>query len=279
MSEPKTKYQIIDAWTQPALVSMYEKLPEVASLFRRSGSGTHARNSLSPQETVELMDKAGIEKVLLRAWCRPGQWVCTNEQVLEYTTQFPERFVGVAAVNLEKPLEAVRELRRAVKDYGFKALLVLPWIWKLPPNDKLYYPLYVECIELGIPFCTQVGQTGPLMPSEPGRPVPYLDEVALTFPELKIVGGHIGFPWTDEMIGLCMKHENVYIDTSAYLPSYYPKQLLEYMKTSGRSKVLFGTNFPHHDLKRCVDMAVKLDLPPSSLKRFFYSNAKRVFKI
>ena len=57
----------------------------------------------------------------------------------------------------------------------------------LPPNDKLYYPLYVKCIERDIPFCTQVGHTGPLMPSEPGRPVPYIDEVALTFPELRIV--------------------------------------------------------------------------------------------
>ena|SRR5256714_908706 len=40
------------------------------------------------------------------------------------------------------------------------------------------------------------------MPSETGRPVPYLDEVALTFPQLRIVAGHIGHPWTDEMIGL-----------------------------------------------------------------------------
>lgn len=279
MEKSKPNYKIIDAWTQPAIWSMFAKLPEITSLFRRSGSIGHVKSSLSPEQTVELLDKAGIEKVLLRAWCRPGQWVCTNEQILEYTNKFPDRFIGVAAVNLEKPVEAVRELRRAVKDYGFKALFVLPWIWKLPPNDKLYYPLYVECIELGIPFCTQVGQTGPLMPSETGRPVPYLDEVALTFPELKIVGGHIGFPWTDEMIGLCMKHENVYIDTSAYLPSYYPKQLLEYMKTSGRSKVLFATNFPHLDFKKCVDMATKLDLPPSSLNRFFYTNAKKVFNI
>jgi uncharacterized protein len=50
------------------------------------------------------------------------------------------------------------------------------------------------------------------MPSETGRPVPYLDEVALTFPDLRIVAGHIGYPWTDEMIGVAWKHENVFID-------------------------------------------------------------------
>ncbi|TGN10591.1 amidohydrolase family protein [Leptospira ilyithenensis] len=273
------KPPIIDVWTQRALVSMYEKMPEVASLFKRSGSGGYSEKNLTVEQTIALLDQAGIEKILLRAWCRPEGWVCTNEQVFEFTSRYPDRFVGVATVDLSKPVEAVKELRHAVKEYGFKALFVLPWLWNLPPNHKLYYPLYVECIELGIPFCTQVGQTGPLMPSELGRPVPYLDEVALTFPELKIVGGHIGYPWTDEMIGLCMKHENVYIDTSAYLPSYYPKQLLDYMRTSGRSKILFGTNFPHLDFKKCTDQAMELDLPLPSLKRFLYTNAQRVFGI
>ena len=46
---------------------------------------------------------------------------------------------------------------------------------------------------MNVPFCTQIGHTGPLMPSEVGRPI-YLDQVALDFPELKIVGGHIGYP-------------------------------------------------------------------------------------
>ncbi len=75
---------------------------------------------------------------------------------------YPDRFVGVAAVNLEKPVEAVRELDRAVGELGFKALRVIPWLWNRPPNDKLYYPLYVKCIELDIPFCTQVGHTRPV---------------------------------------------------------------------------------------------------------------------
>ena len=99
-----------------------------------------------------------------------------------------------------------------------RALRVLPWLWNLPPNDRRYYPLYAECVELGVPFCLQVGHTGPMCPSEPGRPIPYLDEVALEFPELVIVGGHIGYPWTDEMISLATKYPNVHIDTSAYKP-------------------------------------------------------------
>ena len=67
-----------------------------------------------------------------------------------------------------------------------------PWLWNRPPNDKFYFPLYIKCIELDILFCTHAGHAGPLMPSDPGRPIPYLDKIALIFPELKIVAGHIG---------------------------------------------------------------------------------------
>src|SRR5262249_21976778 len=109
---------------------------------------------------------------------------------------------GVASVDLYQPMAAVRELRRCVPELGFRALPIVPWLWALPPDDRRYYPLYADFIELGIPFCLQVGHTGPMRPSEPGRPIPYLDRVALEFPELTIVGGHIGWPWTAEMIAL-----------------------------------------------------------------------------
>lgn len=270
---------IIDAWAQPARRDAFEKLPEVARLFKQSGSSHLIENGLTPAQIVAEMDRAGIQTLMLSAWHRPGVNIYSNDLIAEMIAEFPDRFIGVAAVNLEKPVEAVRELDRAVNQLGFKALRVIPWLWKLPPNDKLYFPLYVKCVELDIPFCTQVGHTGPLMPSETGRPVPYLDEVALVFPELKIVAGHIGHPWTDEMIGVAWKHENVHIDTSAYLPRYYPPQLLHYMKTYGQDKVLFGSNFPMLSLEKCVQQVDELGLADDVKAKFLFQNAQRVFKL
>ena len=270
---------IIDAWANAPFADMAVHLPEIHRLFEQSGATRFLDQGMNPAELVAEMDAAGIERLLLTSWAGPNRKVPNNERIAEFIRDFPNRFIGVAAVNLEKPVEAVRELDRAVRDYHFKALRMVPWIWKLPPNDKLYYPLYVKCVELDIPFCTQVGHTGPLMPSETGRPIPYLDEVALTFPELKILGGHIGYPWTDEMISLAWKHANVYIDTSAHLPRYYPPQLLHFMNTYGQDKVLFGTNFPMLSLKKCADQALALDLKPEAKAKFLSGNAKRLFGI
>jgi predicted TIM-barrel fold metal-dependent hydrolase len=117
------------------------------------------------------------------------------------------------------------------------------------------------------------------MPSEPGRPVPYLDEVALTFPKLRIVAGHIGYPWTDEMIGVAWKHENVFIDTSAHAPRYYPAQLVQYLKTYGQDKVLFGTNFPQLFWEKCVQQVQAMNLPQEIQTKFLGGNARRVFRL
>lgn len=269
----------IDAWAQPANGYLRKNMPEVIRLFEKSGSGHLLDQALSPSETVAHMDEAGVDKLMLTAWCRPEGWVISNDQIAEYTRAYPDRFVGVAAVDLSKPVAAVRELEQAVLELGCKALRIVPWLWKLAPNHRLYYPLYVKCIELDIPFCTQVGHTGPLMPSETGRPVPYLDEVALDFPDLRIVAGHIGHPWTDEMIGLAWKHDNVFIDTSAYLPRYYPVQLLQFLQSHGRQKVLFGTNFPQLSLSRCMKQVQELGLNPEAEAQFLYKNALRIFKL
>ena len=168
------------------------------------------------------MDQGGVQQICLSAWYRPSGPVVSNADVAEFTRAYPDRIFGIAGIDLNDPTGYVQEIEHFVGQENFKGVRVVPWLWNLAPTSREYWPLFVKCCELDIPFLTQVGHTGPLCPSEVGRPVPYIDEVALKFPKLKIICGHIGFPWTQEMIGVAWKHENVFIDTSAYLPKYYP---------------------------------------------------------
>jgi predicted TIM-barrel fold metal-dependent hydrolase len=163
-----------------------------------------------------------------------------------------------------------------VRTLGFKALRIIPWLWDLPPDDRRYYPLYAECVELGIPFCLQVGHTGPLCPSEPGRPIPYLDRVALEFPELKIVGGHIGYPWTTEMISLATKYPNVYIDTSAYTVRRYPRELVDYLRARAGRRCCSGRTIRLGRL-RCAWKDSRRSTSTPRRRSSSYRNAERVF--
>lgn len=268
---------VVDAWIQhptPEFIGhpMFDSL-------RRWMRLESVPDTIPFELTLGALQSAGVRKALISAWWGPQGPIIANDAVATLVNAHPDLLVGVAAVNLAHPMEAVRELRRCVRELGFRALRVIPWLWGLPPNDRRYYPLYAECIELGIPFCLQVGHTGPLRTSETGRPIPYLDDVALEFPELTIVGGHIGYPWTDEMIALATKYPNVYIDTSAYKATRYPVQLLEYMRAHGRKKVLFGSNHPAFPPADCLAGLDSLGLDDEARRLFLHENAVRVFRL
>jgi uncharacterized protein len=228
--------------------------------------------------TLAAMDQGEIAKSLISAWYAPRNVMISNDEVAGFVAQAPERLMGVGSVDISRPMQAMREARRCVEELGFKAIRVLPWLWEAAPTDRRFYPVYVACCELRVPFCTQIGHTGPLMPSEVGRPI-YLDQVALDFPELMIVAGHIGYPWTEEAIAVATKHENVHIDTSAYTVRRYPAALIEYMRAHGRTKVLFGTNYPMIMPTKALEGLNEVGLGEEAKALFLAGNAQRVFKV
>jgi len=268
---------IVDAWAQhPTLRHSQHAMFE--SLRRWTGA-KRPTEPLPVTATIAAMDAGGVDKSLICAWCAPDGWMISNDEVAAFVQEAPDRLVGVASADLRDPVGAVRELRRCVEVLGFRALRIVPWLWELPPDHRWYYPLYVACVELGIPFCTQVGHTGPLRTSETGRPIPYLDRVALDFPDLVIVAGHIGYPWTTEMIAMATKYPNVYIDTSAYTVRRYPPELVAYMRRHGRNNVLFGTNWPMIAPAHALEGLDELGLDPDVRAAFLGGNAARVFRL
>lgn len=273
--------EIIDAWMQfPSkaylLDPMFDSLRRWPTHWRVLAEENPA---ISHGEALATFREQGVSQVLASAWWGPSGPMITNDEIAAAVAANPQHVVGIASVDINRPMHAVRELRRCVKEFGFKGLRVLPWLWGLPPDDRRYYPLYAECVELDVTFCLQVGHSGPMRPSEPGRPIPYLDNVAHEFPELRIVGGHIGFPWVSEMISLMMKHPNVYVDTSAYKAARFPAELVDYMRGPGKKKVLFGTNYPMLTPAECLTGLDKLGLGEDALAAFLAGNARRAFKL
>lgn len=267
---------IIDAWAQHP--TLRHTADPIFDSLRRWTKAPLPTEQLPIEVTLAAMDQGKVDVSLISAWVAPRNVMISNDEVAGFVAQAPGRFVGVGSVDISKPMAAVREIRRCVEELGFKAIRVLPWLWEVPPTDRRFYPVYTACADLGVPFCTQIGHTGPLMPSEVGRPI-YLDQVALDFPELTIVGGHIGYPWTEEAIAVATKHENVYIDTSAYSVNRYPAALIEFMRGHGRYKVLFGTNYPMITPAKALDGLDALGLNAEQKSLFLAGNAKRVFKL
>jgi predicted TIM-barrel fold metal-dependent hydrolase len=231
------------------------------------------------------MDAAGIERAFLLA-CKlgqegtPGAWHLPYEWIAEAVVQYPARFSGLAGIDPTEGMRGLRNLERAVRELGFIGAHTYPHWFELAPNDRRYYPFYAKCCELGVPIQMQVGQSLIYYDKRPlrstGRPI-CLDDIACDFPELKLIGIHIGIPWHDEMIAMAWKHENVFIGCDAHSPKYWPASFRHYINSYGRRKVLFGTDYPVLTFRRTLDEIDALELKPEAKQLLLRDNALRVY--
>jgi uncharacterized protein len=235
-------------FTSESIRRNWYEAPEIHRLIKWWKMEERVQGRTVP-EFLQVLERAGCDKVLVPAIRmfsykrKTLVWDITEEEVLEVVNQANGRVVGLAGFNPFRGMESVRQVEKAVREYGFKGCYIHPYGWGLPLNDRKFYPLYAKCTELGVPVSMQVGHSAEHMPNEFGRPI-YLDDIALDFPELNIVGAHTGWPWTEEMISLAWKHENVYLGIDAHHPRYLEPSLVNFMKTRGQNKVLWGTNYP-----------------------------------
>jgi predicted TIM-barrel fold metal-dependent hydrolase len=179
-------------------------------------------------------------------------------------------------------MDGVRALEHAVRELGFIGAHYYPHWFELAPDHAKLYPFYAKCVELGVPIQMQVGQSlvydRRLPRRSVGRPIT-LDAVACDFPELKLIGIHVGIPWAEEMIAMAWKHANVFIGSDAHSPKYWPDAFVQYINTYGQDKVIFGTDFPVLRFGRTREQIEDLNLRAGPKRKFLRDNVLRIYGI
>lgn len=261
----------IDAWVNVNMGSIErpEYLKRVAEdYFKRT---EEIFRDISVDELIDIMDRTGVEKAIISTSAESP-----SSLALAFPASRPDRFVLSAYVDPRNGMDAVRALELLVREHPVALARVTPFMINLPPDDRIYYPLYAKCIELDLPISVNTGLPGPPAPGRCQDPM-YLDEVCLFFPELKLVMAHGADPWWNVAIRLMIKYANLYLMTSAYAPRYLPPELLHYMNTRGQDKIMFATDHPVLSIERCIQEAQGLDLREGVLDKFLYQNAERLF--
>lgn len=245
------------------------------------------RKGISIEQYLTMMDHAAIDRSLLIAvragdMRMKGSFQIPYERVHEVCQQHPHRFSGLAGIDPFRGMQGLYDLEQAVREFGFVGAHLYPHWFELAPDHAKYYPYYAKCCELDIPIMMQVGQNliyqRDLRFRSVGRPIT-LDTVACDFPELKLIGIHIGIPWAAEMIAMSWKHENIYIGADAYAPRYWPQELVHYINSYGRNKVLFGTDWPVISPDRALQEIDDLGLRDESKQMLIRDNALNVFRL
>jgi uncharacterized protein len=232
------------------------------------------------KETLEKhLDECGVAYAVILAEESP---ITTGITPNDYVADFcrgSQRLIPFCSVNHYLHDQPAQELERLITKEGFRGIKLYPTYEHFFANDRELYSMYAVAQSLGIPVMVHTGSSvfrGAKL--KYGDPL-VLDDVAVDFPNLKIVMAHSGRGfWYDRAFFLARLHENVYMEIAG-LP---PQRLLEYFPEFERNadKIIFGSDWPGMPyIKRNIELIRALSLKESTKEKLLGGNAARVLGI
>ena len=269
------------------------RLRRVMRTFKHDKGAESGADTLAIPDLLAAMDGAGVERGILATkvyYTAPADSVkALNRQFAAMAAESGGRLKWIASLippelggsSYWDVMQNNRLLDELAGEPGLCGIHITPSPWGILPSDRWFYPAYAKCVELALPLFTYVGAPGPLWPMDLNNPA-HLDEVALAFPDLRIIAHHIGDPWTEMAVRLAARHEHFYICTSAWSPKAYPDPLKQFLGgkwhgVRGCDKTIFASDYPLLDLATVVRDARAMSLDAERAEKFLFGNAQRLF--
>lgn len=248
-------------------------LQVVGELFRGEKPETWVTHTVG--DALDVMDRTGTDRALLTVRARPAEGpggtanLLTVEDGLTACRMADERFRLVLHL---QDVRSPRDNACLVREVGalneVVALGVFPSYLEADLHDRRLYPVYEACIERGIPVRLNLGVAGPMVPSRHQHPE-LLEDLLIDFPELTVIGCHMGHPYEALLVRLMIKFPRLFLMASGYLPKYFDPAVVQFMGSSrGIGRVMFGSDHPGIPLDRALEEARKLPIREDALDQF-----------
>jgi uncharacterized protein len=258
-------------------------MPLIAETVRFFGEAPPPEHTASVDAVVAAMDELGIDQGLATVGMFGSELVGDRrrvsdpvEDLIAACERFPDRFRASPMVD---SIPSIRTVCRRIEELASHPLVVMmrivPLLIQEPLNSRIFYPIYERCEGLGLAVSINIGVPGPKVRAACQQPI-FLDDVLIDFPDLIVVGAHMGHPWEDLLIRLMMKYENLYLCNSAYLAKYIEPSVVRFMNSSrGRDKLMFASDFPLLPFGKAIDSARALPLSSDAMEAYLGGNCKR----
>jgi predicted TIM-barrel fold metal-dependent hydrolase len=183
--------------------------------------------------------------------------------------------------------EGARELKRCIDaSNGFVSYCVVGAGMGFPASDSVYAPFYETALEADLPVLVMVGYTGAGAGQRGGAGIQldlshprYIDELAVRYPDLKIISSRPAWPWQDEMIAIMLHKPNVWAEMHGWSPKYYTDALKREIRNRLKDRVMFGADYPLLQYERLVADWQSLGYDEAVLEKVFHKNAEKLFGV
>lgn len=256
--------------------------------------GRYSQGIVVPEMIIATMDEAGIDGAMIFAHEHqlPAQGI-TTEEIVEVSKRFPRLYgIGTASAFVfgSSRLDLLKGL---LQDRAIRGIKFYVGYERYSPVDERLYPLYEVLSKESLPAIFHSGyffdpeRKGFLKYAHPLL----LDEVAVAFPDLKIVIAHVGSPWIIDCGLVAERHPNIFLDVSGYFTEFsnpFRKEEKQAFREDIRRlhrligsyfKLLFATDWPVCDMGQYVAVAKTLPFSDEEKETFFWRNAAVLFQV
>lgn len=179
-----------------------------------------------------------------------------NKRLADYVSKYPGRMIGFAFLDPTRDNISVKGVKSITEKMGLKGVALYCSGCGFHPAHSLAMQFYEVAEELGLPVffhSSAVLKSGAIL----DYAQPYLlDEVARTFPKLKIVIGNMGVPFIEQTISMLLKHANVYSDLTIKPNNVWQvyNTVVSAYERGAMDKLLFGSGFPQGVASECIEV-------------------------
>ena len=212
---------------------------------------------ITPEEFIHKMDQAGIDcSVVLgvdsgiKSDGAEEKTDFTDEKVKEFCAFNPERLIGFASIHPNRP-NPLRKVQNAIENLGLKGVKLYPHRGFIPTDPKLW-DVYEYCEQSNVILMFHTGikalQEHRIIFNSPV----YIDEIAVSFPKLKIIMCHGGYPWTEEFLTVAYSNPNIIVDITFLehiektfaIPGFAHYFIKRLVNTIGSKRIVWGSEGP-----------------------------------
>lgn len=279
---------IVDGWVNLPVSDREDltRYPELARTMTFFGNDPDVLCRREPEALIDALDTAGVGQAYLTCpvtdgtRARLGRLSVDVEQGLELVQRYPDRLrviLDVDALGNGTDLAWVYARVRALAgDPRVAGVGVTPSLLGVDVNHAWLYPVYALCVERSLPVRINIGIIGPQLRSKHQHPL-LLEEILVDFPDLTVIGAHVGQPWEKLVVRLLMKFPNMSVMTSAVMPQYLDPDMRKFMDSRrGRDRFMFASDWPVLDIKAAIDSARSLGLHDETVSAYLGGNARRI---
>lgn len=228
------------------------------------------------------MDRSGVDQITLMResfidTSGDSAPFSTNQHVIDAIEKYPDRVIGISNVgpfSKRKIKDVLWELEYLHDNYNFKfTKFYQPEDCAM--NDRRLWPVYEMCQAKGIVCYFHTGITIRMGPTRYTQPI-LLDDVAMDFPDLKIVAYHGGYPYWEDLVMLMWKHPHIYVSYSILLPwlmrapHRFAHMVGTTLQIAGYNRFVWGSDWPASDPYQAVEAVLKLEIDEELQEKWGY---------